>query len=120
MPRKRRAGSSGRRGTAASPDEVEHAILLFNGDGVPADEKRAARGFRSAAAKGNAIAQNRLARLYAAGRGVPQNRVEAAAWHLMAAAQGLADAWLDNALKDLSPDERARAERLATDRSGLL
>jgi uncharacterized protein len=100
--------------------EVEHAILLFNGDGVPADEKRAARGFRSAAAKGNAIAQNRLARLYAAGRGVPQNRVEAAAWHLMAAAQGLADAWLDNALKDLSPDERARAERLATDRSGLL
>ena len=96
------------------------AILLFNGDGVPADEKRAARGFRSAAAKGNAIAQNRLARLYAAGRGVPQNRVEAAAWHLMAAAQGLADACLDNALKDLSPDERARAERLATDRSGLL
>jgi uncharacterized protein len=100
--------------------EVEHAIMLFNGDGVPADERQAARRFRSAAAKGNAIAQNRLARLYAAGRGVPQNRVEAAAWHLMAAAQGLADAWLDNALKDLSPDERARAERLATERSGLL
>jgi TPR repeat protein len=100
--------------------EVEHAILLFNGDGVPADEKQAARAFRSAAAKGNAIAQNRLARLYVAGRGVPQNRVEAAAWHLMAAAQGLADPWLDNALKDLTPDERARAERLATERSGLL
>jgi uncharacterized protein len=100
--------------------EVEHAILLFNGDGVPADEKQAARGFRSAAAKGSAIAQNRLARLYVAGRGVPQNRVEAAAWHLLAAAQGLADPWLDNALKDLSPDERARAERLAAERSGSL
>jgi hypothetical protein len=47
------------------------------------------------------------------------NKVEAGAWHLMAAAQGLADTWLDDALKDLSADERARAERLAADRSGL-
>jgi hypothetical protein len=99
--------------------EVEHAILLFNGDGVSADEAEAARAFRRAAAKGNAIAQNRLARLYVAGRGVPSNKVEAGAWHLMAAAQGLADTWLDDALKDLSADERARAERLAAERSGL-
>jgi TPR repeat protein len=97
--------------------EVEYAILLFNGEGVPADEALAARYFRSAAAKGNAIAQNRLARLYAAGRGVPQNRVEAASWHLMAAAQGLADTWLDGALKDLSAEDRARAERLAAERT---
>ena len=100
--------------------EVEYAILLFNGEGVPANEAEAARAFRRAAAKGNAIAQNRLARLLrrraAACR---QNKVEAAAWHLMAAAQGLADPWLDDALKDLSADERARAERLAAERSGL-
>jgi hypothetical protein len=100
--------------------EVEHAILLFNGEGVPANESLAARGFRRAAAKGNAIAQNRLARLLVVGRGVPQNKVEAAAWHLTAAAQGLTDPWLDEALRDLSPDERARAERLATARSGAL
>jgi TPR repeat protein len=100
--------------------EVEHAILLFNGEGVPANEALAARAFRRAALKGNAIAQNRLARLAAVGRGVPQNRVEAASWHLMAAAQGLADPWLDNALKDLSPDERSRAERLAAERSAAL
>ena len=62
--------------------EVEYAILLFNGEGVAADEGVAARYFRRAAAKGNAIAQNRLARLYAAGRGLPQNLVEAGAWHL--------------------------------------
>jgi uncharacterized protein len=97
--------------------EVEHAILQFNGEGLPANEALAAKGFRRAAARGNAIAQNRLARLYASGRGVPQNRVEAAAWHLAAAAQGLADSWLDDALKNLSADERARAERLAADRS---
>jgi hypothetical protein len=100
--------------------EVEHAILLFNGDGVPANEALAARAFRRAALKGNAVAQNRLARLTFAGRGIPQNRVEAAAWHLLAAAQGLTDPWLDNALKDLSPDERGRAERLAAERSAAL
>jgi uncharacterized protein len=98
--------------------EIEHSILLFNGDGVPANEDRAAQGFRRAAARGNPIAQNRLARLYIAGRGVPQNRVEAAAWHMAAAAQGLSDGWLDDALKDLPADERARAERLAAERSG--
>ena len=97
---------------------VEHAILLFNGEGVPANEPLAARHFRHAAAQGNAIAQNRLARLYAAGRGVPQNLVEAAAWHLLAAGQGLADAWLDQALRNLSAEDRARAERLAAERAG--
>lgn len=100
--------------------QVEYAILLFNGDGVPADETLAARYFRQAAHRGNAIAQNRVARLYAAGRGVPKNLVESAAWHLAASAQGLADGWLDQALRGLTPDERSRAERLAAERSGAL
>jgi TPR repeat protein len=103
----------------SSVGEVEYAILLFNGEGVTASESGAARYFRRAAAKGNAIAQNRLARLLAAGRGVPQNKVDAAAWHLLASAQGLSDSWLDNALKDLSADERTRAERLAAERLGV-
>jgi TPR repeat protein len=111
-------GRAARNGNLAG--EVEYAILLFNGDGVAADEARAAKGFRRAAARGNAIAQNRLARLYVAGRGVPQDKVEAAAWHLAAAAQGLTDSWLDDALKDLSSDERARAERLSAERTGSL
>jgi uncharacterized protein len=97
--------------------EVEFAILLFNGEGVPKDEARAARLFRHAAGRGNAIAQNRVARLYVAGRGVPKNLVEAAAWSLAAAAQGLKDPWLDQALGGLTPEERARAERLAADRA---
>ena len=98
---------------------IEYAILLFNGEGVPADEALAARLFRRAAGRGNAIAQNRLARLYVAGRGVPQNLVEAAAWHLVASGQGLTDSWLDEALKGLSSEDRARAERLATERAAL-
>jgi TPR repeat protein len=100
--------------------EVEYAILLFNGDGVTADEAQAARYFRRAAVKGNAVAQNRLARLYAVGRGVPKNLVEAAVWHLVASGQGLTDTWLDSALRELSAEDRAKAERLAAQRAGLL
>jgi TPR repeat protein len=98
--------------------EVEYAILLFNGEGVPKNEARAARYFRRAAAKGNAIAQNRLARMLATGRGVAQNKVDAAAWQLLATAQGLSDPWLDNVLKDMTPDEKARAEHVAAERLG--
>ena len=50
--------------------EVEYAILLFNGTGVTKDERSAARYFLHAASRGNAIAQNRVARLYTVGRGV--------------------------------------------------
>ncbi len=96
--------------------EVEYAILLFNGEGVPANEELAAKYFKRAAYAGNAIAQNRLARMYAVGKGVSKDKVEAASWHMAAAAQGLSDAWLDADLRDLTRDERAKAERLMLER----
>ena len=67
----------------------------------------------------NAFAQNRVARLYAAGRGLPKNPVEAAAWNLAAAAQGLSDAWLDQTLTGLSLEERTRAEQMASERANV-
>lgn len=97
--------------------EVEYAILVFNGEGVPADQELAAKYFRRAAYRGNAIAQNRLARMYAIGRGVAKDKVEAASWHMLAASKGLTDAWLDADLRDLSQDDRARAERLMRERT---
>ncbi|MBX3538334.1 MAG: sel1 repeat family protein [Chelatococcus sp.] len=100
--------------------QVEYAIMLFNGEGVKADEKRAAQLFALAAGRGNAIAQNRYARLLATGRGVAKNRVESAAWNLMATQQGLADRWLDDQLKDLSSAERIKAEGLARQRNADL
>ena len=96
--------------------EVEYAIMLFNGDGVAKNERAAANLFIRAANKGNAIAQNRLAKLYQFGRAVPPDLSEAAAWHLAARAQGLADATLDQVVERLSPEQRARAARLAADR----
>ncbi|WP_375461477.1 tetratricopeptide repeat protein [uncultured Enterovirga sp.] len=97
---------------------IEFAIVQFNGDGIAKDETEAARHFRRAAARGNAIAQNRLARLYATGRGVPKSLLETAVWHLLAVGQGLQDPWLDDVLRDLSTEERKRAEQLAAERSG--
>ena len=95
-----------------SAGEVEYAILLFNGDGVPANEVKAAQ--ISAAPPPRATPSPRTASpaCSSTGRGVPANKIEAAAWHILAAAQGLADPWLDDALKDLTTDDRARAERV--------
>src|SRR6266567_1100943 len=49
--------------------EVEYAIALFNGTGIAKDEAGAVAWFRKAARQGSPIAQNRLARILAAGRG---------------------------------------------------
>jgi len=89
------------------PAEVEYAIMLFNGTGVEKDETAAAKHFLRAAAHNNAVAQNRVARLLATGRGIKQNMVEAMKWHLLARSSGLDDAWLDDKLKQLSPEDKA-------------
>jgi TPR repeat protein len=70
----------------------------------------------SAAFKGNAIAQNRLARLYQAGRGINPDSAEAAAWHLAARAQGLNDPMLDQLVERLTPEQLNRAAQLAAQR----
>lgn len=89
---------------------VEFAIALFNGDGVPRSETAAARYFAKAAQANSPVAQNRLARLYAVGRGVKANMVEAMKWHILARANGIRDEWLDARLPTLSPPERLAVE----------
>lgn len=96
--------------------EVELAIMTFNGEGTGRDEEAAARLFERAATRGNAIAQNRLARILSQGRGLPRNPVEAAGWHLAAKTQGRGDPELDAVFANLTPDEKIRAQRLASDR----
>ena len=89
---------------------VEFAIALFNGDSVEKNEQMAAKYFARAAQANSPIAQNRLARLYAAGRGVKANNVEAMKWHILARANGIKDEWLDGRLPTLSPPERQAVE----------
>ncbi len=92
---------------------VEYAIAVFNGDGTEKDESRAAKLFLRAALKGNVIAMNRLARIYYSGRGFDEDRIRAAAWHLVARANGRSDSLLDEELTKLTTEERAQADRLA-------
>lgn len=98
------------------PAEIGYAIMLFNGQGVEVDQITAADIFARAAWRGNAIAQNRLARIFATGKGRTRDPVEASAWHIAAAAQGLSDNELDKILSQLTQEERAASVKLATQR----
>ena len=69
--------------------------------------------FRKAALAGNAIAQNRYARLLAVGRGVTQDKVQAAAWHLVAKSRGLGDPMLDEVVAKLPEADRKKAQAQA-------
>jgi TPR repeat protein len=95
--------------------ELEYGILLFNGKGIPKNEKAGIGFIRRSAEKGNPIAQNRLARAYAAGVGVQMDAVTAGKWHLLSRQAGVSDFRLDDLLGNLTPDERTNAEKAATD-----
>ena len=60
--------------------------------------------------KGNAVAQNRLARILATGRGLPADPVAATKWHTIAKAGGASDIWLENYMQTIK-DSRARGRR---------
>ena len=74
---------------------VEFAIAQFNGEFTDKDESAAARLFLSAARRGSPIAQNRLARILMAGRGLPADATEAIRWHIVAKQNGAGDPELD-------------------------
>ncbi|WP_051089705.1 tetratricopeptide repeat protein [Amorphus coralli] len=95
------------------PAQVEYAIRLFKGVGTLANERVAAAWFERAAHSGNPVAMNRLARLYANGRGVELDKIEAIKWHLIARSRGLSDIWLDSYMEAQPDEDRAEARRRA-------
>ena len=104
----------GRAALAGHADaEVEYGILLFKGHGLTPDEVRGAYYFKTAAEKGNPVAQNRYARCLAHGAGVEMNVVEAVKWHLIAKEGGIEDPSLDEIAKKLSRADRQKAEQAA-------
>ena len=93
--------------------QVEYAIALFNGSGVPKNETAAAALLMKAARKGNPVAQNRLANLLAIGRGLQADPGEAIKWHMVAKAGGVGDLSLDQFAQKQTPEVRAAAEKAA-------
>lgn len=106
--------------------QVEYAIMLVKGVTLSETDKlrmkenpelrkpidiEAAKYLKMAADKGNAVAQNRLARLYYFGFGVQKNIMEAAKWHFIARAQGISDGKLDFWINgQLTPEQRKRVD----------
>jgi TPR repeat protein len=90
--------------------EIEYGIALFNGTGTAKNERGAAKYFLKAAKKGSPVAQRRLALMYATGRGIKADPVEAARWHLIARAGGDNDQFLEEFMRKMKPTDRAMAE----------
>ncbi len=93
--------------------EVEYAIALYNGDGVPKNEAAAALIFHKAALHNSPIAQDRLAIILATGRGAPVSPINATKWHLISRANGETNLQLDDFVDKLDPATRAAGEKAA-------
>ena len=93
--------------------EVEYAIALFNGTGTPKNEAAAVALLRKAAKQNSPIAQNRLAHVLVSGQGVPMDKIEGLKWHTDRQNRGQGRPDLDEALAQLSPEDRAKAEAAA-------
>ncbi len=74
---------------------------------------RRRRLFLKAAHLGSPIAQNRLARILMAGRGMPADPTEAVKWHMVAKAGGASDPDLDVFAGKQTPEVREAADKAA-------
>lgn len=90
-------------------------ILETGGTGLARDLAAAARWYRRAAERGDAVGQMNLGEMYAQGWGLTRDRVRALAWFSLAAAQGRqwAAERRDALLSDLTTAQREAAEALS-------
>jgi TPR repeat protein len=89
----------------------------LRGKGVRKSTSEAAKWLRKAAEEGDSFSQLSLGTLYQSGDGIPKNDLEAYKWYLLAAAKGLQTAKENATLleRNLTPEQRAEAQRLATE-----
>jgi len=98
------------------PAQCDLGVCYYTGSGVVKDEAEAAKLFRKAAEQGNAFAQCHLGLCYAMGNGVMKNNIEGYKWFLLSLAMGYDSAKQNVSVieRDLSPNQRAEGQRLAT------
>jgi len=110
--------------------EQGHADAQFNlglmyadGQRVPQDDAEAVKWFRVAAEQGEATAQFSLGLMYDQGQGVPQDYAQALMWANLAesrssegeAVEGSAKALREKLAQQMTPEQKAEAQRLARD-----
>ena len=88
-----------------------------DGDGVPENDRKAARWYRMAAEQGHAAAQFDLGVMYANGEGVPKDYVKAYAWSNLAAAQRqpLANRLKTSLRSEMSAKQVDEAQKLSSE-----
>ena len=93
---------------------LDYGLMVYGGDaGIRKDYKIGSQWLLVAANAGNANAQLYIARILAAGRGMPKDRVEAAKFYILAKKAGKKDADLDVMMSNLSAPQTGDAERRA-------
>ena len=98
-----------------SAEQVRQGLVYIEGEGMPADEGKAAELFRMAADQGNADGQFNLGLLYIRGAGVEKDDVEAYKWLTLAHEAGRSDALAvrDGIAGRMTPEQLGRARSLA-------
>ncbi len=93
---------------------LEYGVMVYRGEGVQKDEALGAKWLLIAAQHGNAVAQNRVARILALGvPGVRQDVIEAMKWNILAKKGGRGDQELDDAAAKADPGMLKDAETRA-------
>ncbi len=93
---------------------LEYGVMVYRGEGVQKDEALGAKWLLIAAQHGNAVAQNRIARILAIGvPGVRQDVIEAMKWNILAKKGGRGDQELDDAASKADPGMLKDAETRA-------
>lgn len=108
--------------------QVELGIWLANGRGTGTSDKPQGKKdpilarywFAKAAAQGNVIAQNRLARLHAFGIGTKPDMITAGAWHILSRRAGFSDSELDRMFQAQSEIDKKRTLEAANQLSNRM
>ena len=103
-----------------APSQFNLALMYHRSEGTVQDHTQAVKWYRHAAEQGLPEAQNNLGFMYETGKGVAQNLIQALKWYNLAAARypastrrDLAVRKRDRVVSQLTPDELAKAQRLA-------
>jgi TPR repeat protein len=89
--------------------QLDLGTWMVEGRGGPVDLKTGFGWLKIAAQGGNVAAENRLAKLYRDGIGTEADKVEAAAWYVLARRAGLSDPGMDLFYSGLSDDDQKKA-----------
>lgn len=91
--------------------QLDLALALINGRGMPRDLEQGVDWLRRAALNGNPAAMSRLAYLYSQGIGVREDKETAAAFYLSVRRLGLIEPDMEKLVDGLDAETRAAADR---------